>query len=126
MCGAGQYFSRQCLSCHSNCQACLSETVCYHCATNATLINSECTFTSCFDNCATCLTTQSTCTSCSDSYHLYQSQCVQECPSGYYPHNNRCKEVDESPLYLPVSIVGVVAVLGVLALRAYSSKKIGN
>ena len=32
----------------------------------------------------------------------------------------------ESPTYLPVTIVGVLVVLGVLALRAYSSKKIGN
>lgn len=73
VCGTGQYLSGSCQSCHANCQACLSDTVCYLCKTNATLINSECTFTSCTSPCATCLSTQSTCTSCSDPYNLYQS-----------------------------------------------------
>lgn len=76
ICGQEKYFSGgSCLSCHPNCNACLSSSVCYVCKTNATLLGSVCSFTSCNSPCSTCEGTQSTCTSCLSSYYFYKSSC---------------------------------------------------
>ena len=37
-----------------------------------------------------------------------------------------CSIISESVTYMPVSICGLVCVLLIIALRAYSNKKIGN
>ena len=85
VCGAGKYLSGSvCLSCDLQCTACLSSAVCYLCKSNATLINSVCSFTSCFSPCLTCSAVQSNCTTCVGSYSLYQFTCVSSCPSGTY------------------------------------------
>lgn len=56
VCGSGQFYENgACSTCHANCEACISSTVCYVCKTNATLIGSECSFTTCTSLCLTCL-----------------------------------------------------------------------
>jgi proprotein convertase subtilisin/kexin type 5 len=40
--------------------------------------------------CLTCSGTTTTCTSCSGSKYLYNSQCVDTCPEGSYSSGNDC------------------------------------
>jgi hypothetical protein len=61
---------------------------------------------------------------------LYQSTCYSSCPSGTYKKNEGsgliCATVSESATYIPITIAGMIGLLGIVALRAYSNKKIGN
>ncbi|EAR86304.2 transmembrane protein, putative (macronuclear) [Tetrahymena thermophila SB210] len=46
----------------------------------------------CQNNCATCVTNQTTCSSCSGIYYLSGNNCVATCPPGYYGINNTCQQ----------------------------------
>ncbi len=43
----------------------------------------------CPDNCDVC-SDASTCTTCSDSYYLYNGECVGSCSPGSYKAGNSC------------------------------------
>lgn len=110
--------------------ACISSTDCYVCKVNATLINSVCSYANCNSPCLTCEGSQSTCTSCSNSMALYQLTCYSSCPSGTFKKNvgsaSTCATISESATYIPITITGLIGILGIIALRVYSNKKIGN
>jgi hypothetical protein len=50
--------------------------------------NSQCT--GCAAPCVTCANTSATCTSCAPSVILFQSQCINQCPTGYYAVSSSC------------------------------------
>ncbi|OMJ94256.1 hypothetical protein SteCoe_2595 [Stentor coeruleus] len=52
------------------------------------LINNTCQ--PCDNNCTTCITTSSTCTSCPIDKYLYNQTCTTKCPDGYYPKDTEC------------------------------------
>lgn len=45
----------------------------------------------CDANCATCVGSPQTCTSCGSELYLFNSQCLKVCPQGYEPVDSRCK-----------------------------------
>jgi len=44
---------------------------------------------SCKDPCVTCANLTS-CLTCKDKLKLFNDQCVEKCPDGYYPSNKEC------------------------------------
>ncbi|XP_013775732.1 furin-like protease 2 [Limulus polyphemus] len=92
---------QQCLPCSSNCVTCEGTPYrCLSCGKNEVLQNGHCnicpagTFrfsadscVNCFDNCEICSgSSKNDCQSCQLGYNLYNSQCVKDCLSGYYSH----------------------------------------
>jgi hypothetical protein len=45
----------------------------------------------CDANCATCVGSPQTCTSCGSELYLFNSQCLKVCPQGYEPVESSCK-----------------------------------
>lgn len=83
--------SNKCLNCIYPCLLCSSSTSCISCHPQLILLNTQCL--SCLSPCLTCSIFITNCTSCnSSSTHpiLYNSQCVDTCPSGYYRNLNTC------------------------------------
>lgn len=106
MCPSGYFVISPyvCAVCGTGCQQCVNATVCVVCASGYYLYSQGCALVcpngyvsivdgslnnvciQCALPCSTCsnnLPTQ--CTSCISGYNLYQYQCLQTCPSSYYP-----------------------------------------
>lgn len=87
-----------CLPCSSGCQVCSSPSSCVTCLTGFYSLNTQClnqcpqsyigvgsTCYQCASPCLTCVKSLSQCVTCIAGYKLLEgSQCVQNCPAGYY------------------------------------------
>ena len=89
----GGYFANsmdnKCDLCDANCITCdYNSTFCTSCSPiGQVLINNICYF--CNDSCYTCNgTSANNCLSCINNTYLYENQCVNPCPPGFYEHDN--------------------------------------
>ncbi|EAS04337.2 EGF-like domain protein (macronuclear) [Tetrahymena thermophila SB210] len=122
-CLDGQYFdfqSQLCLDCSQNCLKCRDSNICLSCNNNYYLVNYSCQlpiippktyynsllqqFLMCANPCSSCKDTNS-CNYCYDPTDvLYQSQCIHQCPTGYFKQGNgqtnlsQCKQCDKTCL----------------------------
>ena len=100
-----------CLNCLNNCQACLNNSVCETCSPNFFLTadqthclsKTDCQSQGLFldeysnqclvcglKNCQDCLDLKN-CLICEDKFPLYISECVNQCPDGFFDDSNICK-----------------------------------
>lgn len=95
-----------CLSCALACQICTAQ-ACQRCIGNALLQEGACVCpeqhylaaegcVACSAGCKQCSPTA--CSACLSGYYSYSSQCVVQCPYGYFPDSlSLCQQVDTSP-----------------------------
>jgi proprotein convertase subtilisin/kexin type 5 len=98
ICPSGTYansISQSCNLCPYSCSNCISSLNCTTCINNYTLTStnqckpniSNCTS----PNCQYCSpTSQSQCSQCLPSYNLFNSTCINSCPTGTYSQNGQC------------------------------------
>ncbi|XP_063859924.1 furin-like protease 2 isoform X1 [Scylla paramamosain] len=103
----GDQGSRSCKTCPSGCASCMGDS-CITCSDGWRMKGihcvaqpSRCTIRyfsapngscqPCHPSCLSCTgNTASECLHCEQSYYLHNSQCVQECPEGFYGNRGRC------------------------------------
>ena len=75
-----------------------------NCSKGYELINGKCQksgdSSGCFKLCETCSETSTDsknqkCTSCIDNYFLYEGNCLENCPDGFFKENKKCKECEK-------------------------------
>ncbi|KAM3135886.1 hypothetical protein pb186bvf_012015 [Paramecium bursaria] len=100
-CNDGYYQSGvYCAQCQSQCQTCDSYLECTSCDTNYYLDGTECNLTcpnfmnqivwKCTNDCTGVVSGKYCLTDCPSNLVLYQSNCIQSCPKGFYIDNNQC------------------------------------
>ena len=78
----------QCISCSSNCLACVDTNTCTQCVSSVySLSNGQCIPYNCL-NCQTCDTANNVCLNCTSPYFLSNKGCVAFCPNGQYGDNS--------------------------------------
>ncbi|KAL4454218.1 hypothetical protein ABPG74_012175 [Tetrahymena malaccensis] len=133
-CMNGQYFDFQqqlCVDCPLNCLKCRDSNICLSCTSNFYLVNYTCQlpttppktyydqylqqFLMCANSCSSCQNSTS-CINCYDPTDvLYESQCIHQCPTGYFKQANnqtnlsQCQQCDKTCLlckdHLPTSCI---------------------
>ena len=109
-CPPGMYADANnvCQNCVAGCTQCTSAVTCTSCSSPLGLYNGECiacpTGTTnvlglcqpCATGCTACEESITKCTSCDSGSYLYNSQCLQQCPDGFYGNNGVCTPCDPS------------------------------
>ncbi|KAM3143777.1 hypothetical protein pb186bvf_004053 [Paramecium bursaria] len=95
-CPSGYYQqSTSCLTCSSaNCDTCPNN-LCTSCNKSYQLTTTNTCKMICPSNCSKC-TSPNLCTTCNTSYNVYQGQCIQQCPNGYFGQNGSCTNCDST------------------------------
>ncbi|KAL4500374.1 hypothetical protein ABPG72_003325 [Tetrahymena utriculariae] len=89
-----------CIQCPSNCLSCTANEICFRCENGFILINGKCQNSVCKngqifvyqslkceycdEGCTQCFGKTSNCLNCQQNYYLWNNQCLQTCPYGFY------------------------------------------
>ena len=97
-CNEGKYLDNdQCVDCMKGCKTCTS-TYCLECKDGYYFNDYKCL--SCYELCETCNTgsndkQKQNCLTCKPNYVIFNHNCLEKCPDGYYESENTCKECNK-------------------------------